>query len=74
MMGLVVAADASGRLPVLNAAALGAGGALGPGLVGMLSEDGSFTAAFLLIGSVALVSAGLAVAIGRAVRARRARA
>ena len=74
MMGLVVAADASGRLPVLNAAALGAGGALGPGLVGMLSEDGSFTAAFLLIGSVALVSAGLAVAIDRAVRARRARA
>ena len=29
MMGLVVAADASGRLPVLNAAALGAGGRIG---------------------------------------------
>lgn len=66
-MGVVVDLDVTGRLSILISAALTLGGAIGPGVAGIIVAGKGYTGLYILVGLAALVSTAVFIALIRKV-------
>lgn len=64
-MGMVVDIDSTGRLSILMAAALTLGGAMGPGLAGMIVSGSDYLGLYLLVAMAVAISTAILITLLR---------